>query len=419
MKNLKLKLFISGLFLLLFGTTIFAADWPRFLGPDANGISPETGLNKDWGNKPPKVLWKADLYNNGHAGPSVAAGRVFIIDRSNDNDKDEVKAFDLNTGKLLWKFAYQEMSFDDYGYARVTPTYDQDKIYTISMMGQLYCLNAGSGKPIWSLNLMKDLKGSPPTWYYACSPVIDGDRLIICTGGSPNLAVLNKNTGKIIWRGGNNEPVGYATPVIATLNGQKQYIVFTGKSVIGVNPGDGKVLWQFPWVTGYDVNAATPLVIGDNQVFISSAYDHGCALLTVSTDGKVKPVWQNQNMMAQVATPVFYKDYIYGISNYGYPDSVIGDLVCLDPKTGERKWKQDGFGKGSILIADGMIFAIRKNGDLIMAKADPSSYQELGKMKLPFKSPEKCWAAPILAEGKIIVRDQSWELSSLLCIDLK
>ncbi|HEX3046152.1 MAG TPA: PQQ-binding-like beta-propeller repeat protein, partial [Bacillota bacterium] len=406
---------VCSLFSVVLGASVWAADWPRFLGPDGSGISPETGLNQDWATKPPKMLWKVDLYNPGYAGPSVVGESVFIMDRNRDDDQEEIKAFNLKTGKLIWKYAYEDLAFDNYGYARVTPTFDNGKLYTLGMIGRLNCLNAVSGKLIWSLNLIKDLKGSYPTWYFAASPVVDGDRLLVFSGGASNLVILNKNTGKVILRGGNDDPVSYATPLIATLNGQKQYLLFSTKNVMGVLPENGKVLWKYPWVTGSDVNAANPLVIGENQVFISSAYNHGCALLTISSDGQVTKEWQNKNIMAHFNTPILYQDFIYGMNNPGESSSVVGDLVCLDPKTGNVLWKETGFGKGGVLMADGALFAVKKDGNLIMAKASADSYQELGRIKLPLNSPARSWAAPILADGKILIRD----LEALVCYDLK
>ena len=391
-----------------FGLCAFAADWPRFLGPDANGISAEKGINKAWNEKKPAQLWLFKMGDNGFAGPSVADGKLFIIDRQGDNDV--VRALEFATGKPVWEYAYPAPGQPDQGgiTARSTPTFDNGKIYTISRFGLANCLSAKDGKKIWTVDIKDTFKGQQPMWKYSMSPLIDGNNVILVPGG-PDAAVvaLNKETGETVWKGGGSDRPGYATPAIMTINGKKQYVVFMAESVIGVDAANGKLIWTFPWVTKPEVNAAMPILIGEDTVFITSDYKRGCAALKIARD-KVEKLWENKEMQSHFSTPILFNGNIYGGTD-------PGDLVCLDPKTGKSLWRQGGFEKGGIIIVDGTIIAMNgKEGDVIMVELKPDACKELGRFK-PESLGGKSWTAPVVSDLKLIVRNQA----ALAVFDLK
>jgi len=378
-------------------------EWPQFRGPNANGISPETGINKDWKAKPPKELWRIQLGDDGYAGPSVAAGKLFIIDH--EANQDIVRAVDIKTGKDVWSFKYPDAGKSNYGFSRSTPVYDSGKLYTLSRTGNLHCLDAEKGAKVWARNIKTDFKGKFGAWEYALSPLVDGKNLIVCPGG-PDAAVvaLNKDTGADVWKGGGSDQAGYATPVIATISGKRQYVVFSGEGLIGVDPANGAALWKFPWVTAHKVNAAAPIVIGDT-IFISSGYGVGCALVQVEGNN-AKQVWKNAEIKAHFSSAILHDGMIYGT---GDP----GELVCLDPKTGASRWHQRGFEKGGIVVADGVIIGMDgAGGDIVMVKLDPAKYEELGRVK-PLGG--QSWTTPIIADGKLFIRNKQ----ALVALDLK
>jgi len=380
-----------------------ADDWPQFRGPNRDGHSAETGINKNWNDKQPREMWRANLSDNGFAGPSVANGKVFIIDHQ--GNEDVVRALNLETGKQQWEFRYAETARHNYGYARATPTVDEGNVYTASFSGQLHCLKEADGSVVWSRNIVKDFKGKLPTWMHAASPVVDGDKLIVPPGG-PNafLAALNKANGETIWQGGGSDGASYSTPAIATIGGRKQYVLGAAKSFLGIDAADGKVLWSYPWVTRYDVNAATPLVINDH-VFFTSGYNHGCILVKIGPKGAEK-VWENKEMQSHFNSPLLAGRYIYGTGDPGF-------LMCIDPQTGKTTWKEKGFEKGGIIAIDGTIIALDgARGDVVMVKLAPESYQELGRFK-PLGG--RSWTPPIVANGKLIIRNNK----TIACYDLK
>ncbi|MGD0089520.1 MAG: PQQ-binding-like beta-propeller repeat protein [Planctomycetota bacterium] len=400
MYKLVRRLLVLGFFSL---SVAWAADWPHFLGPNADGISPETGINKDWKAKPPKELWRIELSDDGYAGPSVAAGKLYIVDHK--GAQDIVRAVDVSTGKDVWAFSYPDPAKANYGFTRATPTWENGKVYTYSRYGVAHCLDAEKGDKIWSRDVKRECKGKYGGWEYAGSPVLDGEKLVLPLGGAGDVAVLNKATGQTVWTGGGNDEAGYATPVIASLGGKKQYVVFNGLALVGVDgEAAGPPLWRFPWQTQYNVNAATPRVI-ESTIFITSDYNHGCALISVA-DGKAAAVWQNASLDAHFNTPILCGGYLYGIGNRN-------GLLCLEPKTGKMPWNHPGFEKGGLIGIDGVLIAVcGGSGEVVMAKIDPAAYQELGRIK-PLGG--QSWTAPIAADGKLYIRNRT----ALVCLDLK
>ncbi len=387
--------------------SVFSADWPGWRGQGRNGFSSDMGINKDWAVRPPKELWRIPLGDVGHAGPAVANGKVFIVDHK--DGKDVLRAIDLATGKDVWTCAYEDAKAENYGFSRATPLIEGGKVYGVSMMGNVLCLDEKDGKVLWRKNLVQDFGGRLPTWLMAVSPVIDGDKLIVVPGASDGaVAALNKDTGELVWKGGGGDKPGYSTPVVATLAGKKQYVVFLATTLAGVDASDGKLLWSFPWTTKYDVNAATPIVVGDDSVFITSGYSRGCALAKVGADGVTK-VWENKAVSAHFNSPVLDGGYLYANSD-------PGDLVCLNAKTGEVAWKQDGFEKGGLAAVDGCIVAqAGDRGTLVLCEMSPRGYKELGRIDAFPKSRKRAWAPPIVADMKLVARD----LKELVCYDIK
>lgn len=402
MRHLVVALLLTALFA---GVTLpaSAADWPRFLGPNANGVSPETGINKNWNEQPPTLLWKVDLTDDGYAGPAVANGVVFIVDHLGKDDI--LRALDLKTGREYGRYTYADAASSNYGFSRATPLITGNRLYYISRLGRAICLDAKSGKLVWERDLIADFKGRRPGWDFAMSPIIDDGKLIVSPGG-PNagVAALNPETGATIWAGGGSDVPGYATPVVATINGKKQYVTFTTAALMAVDPANGARLWSFPWKTGADVNAATPIVIG-NSVFITTNYGHGSALVDITPNGP-QARWANPQIQSRFTTPIYLGGYLYTTTE-------ANQLLCIVPATGEVKWRQQGFEWGGLCAVDGtLIVCDGRSGDVVMVAASPDGYRELGRIK-PLGG--QSWTAPIVADGKLLVRNKK----ALACLALK
>ena len=247
-----------------------AADWPAFGGPTHDGVAAEVGINKDWTARPPKTLWTVNLGDDGHAGMSVAEGKVFIVDHA--EGKDVVRALDVATGREVWSFGYVDAKKNRYGYSVATPLVENGRVYTISRLNKVHCLNAATGEMYWSRDLLKDFAGARTEWDYAASPVMVEGKLIVFPGGkNAAVAALDVTNGQTLWQGAGDSRPGYATPVIAKLNGRTQIVAFLAEGMLGIDPATGERLWTFPWVVDHQQNSATPLVRG-NTIFYSTAW---------------------------------------------------------------------------------------------------------------------------------------------------
>jgi outer membrane protein assembly factor BamB len=389
---------------------LHAADWPQFRGATGNGISTEKGLNIDWTARPPKELWRVDMHDKGYAGAALAAGKVFLLDP--DGRTDTVRALDAATGKELWTFPYASVytpmiggGDPDWGLGRSTPTYDDGRVYTLSALGILHCLDAEKGTLIWKRDIQTDFKGKPGDWHYVAPPIVDETNLIVCPGGkNASVVALDKMTGKDIWKGGGGDKAGYALPILATLDGKKQIVALTGLSVIGVDAENGTLLWTVPWKTPYDVNASAPVVDG-SSIFVCSGEKHGCALIDIK-DNSATIRWQNKEMQSQFNAPVLADGFVYGI---GDP----GNLTCLELNSGKVAWKQPGFEKGGVMAFDGKLIAIEgATGNVVLIALDHAAYREIGRIK-PLDG--RHWSPPSLADGRLYIRNRE----TLVCMDLK
>lgn len=382
----------------LFCLSSRAADWPQWRGPELNGISKETGWSVQWPAGGPKVLWKAKV-GTGFSSFAVAKGRVYTM--GNTADTDMVTCFKADTGDVIWKHSYpQPLEPKNYeGGPNATPTVDGDRVYACSKDAELFCLDAAKGTVIWSKKLAEELGTKKPTWAYASSVLVEGDLLLLNVGSAGT--ALNKQDGKVVWSNG-KDVANYSTPVPFDANGKRAIALFTKDHIAGLLVADGKELWRFPWKTDYDINAADPIISG-NEVFISSGYNHGAALLRI-TDGKLEKVWQNKNMRNHFNSCVLWQEHLYGVDEK--------ELRCIVWKTGEVKWGDPKFGKGSLMMADGKLIGLGERGGLLIAEATPKEYKPLARAQV---IGGKCWTAPVLANGRVYCRNAAGDV---VCLDV-
>ncbi|OHB65395.1 MAG: hypothetical protein A2Y76_10525 [Planctomycetes bacterium RBG_13_60_9] len=278
---------------------------------------------------------------------------------------------------------------------------DGARVYTLSKIGDLFCFDATGGKIIWHKQLNKDMGFKLPTWHFSSSALIAGDMLLL-NMGSAGLA-LNKNTGDLIWESGKGK-CGYATPVPFLMEGQPCLAIMSEVTLFAVKQADGKELWRYPWKTMYEINAADPVVIG-NQMLITSGYKHGCALLDVSAAG-AKKLWENKAMSMQINSPIIRDGYVYGFDE--------STFKCLKLQDGSEQWADKGLGKGSLMMsADGRLIITSDKGELVIAKADPTKFDVVVRAQVLPKS--KCWTSPVLANGRIYVRNAAGDFA---CLDV-
>jgi len=406
-----------------------ADDWPQWRGPERTGLSKETGLLKEWPKDGPKLLWQLKEIDYGFSTPSVVGDRLYLL--SNKGLDDEfIQALAVKDGKQVWSTKLGNVGPNEkmpYPAARSTPTVDGDRIFALGSDGDLVCMKTADGAEVWRKSLRKDLEGKPGSWAYAESPLIDGDVLVCTPGGDKaTLVALNKKSGEVIWKasvpagagggGGRGRMAGntaaYASPIVATVGGVKQYIQFLGGGLVGVAAKDGKLLWRYNKVTG-TTNCTTPL-FHDSCVFVSAINRQGSgsggALVRLTAEGdgvSAKEVYLIKDLANHHGGVVRVGDAIYGTNN--------SSLVCIDFKTGETKWDNRSVGKGSIMAADGRLYVRSEKGPLALVEATPSGYKEDGRFEQPDRSAKPSWPHPVVADGRLYLRDQD----GLLCYDVK
>lgn len=391
-----------GLFLAAGGA--LAADWPQFRGPNRDGVSRETGLLKSWPAGGPKVLWKIPI-GEGYSHIVVSSGRLYTL--YGQGDQEFAVALDAATGKAIWRTPIDRKYRSDMGNGpRSTPTVDGGLVYALSGNGRLVALSAKDGRKVWEHDLPDEFDARIPGWGVSTSPLVEGNLLLVDVGGrgGKSLAAFDKKTGRVVWTS-QSDSAGYSAPIAVTVGGVRQVIFFTGTSVVSVSPRDGKLLWRVPWRTDWDVNAATPIFVAPDRVFISSGYGVGAALFRIKAAGGkagVEEVWRSRGMKNQFSSSVLHNGTIYG-----FDDSTF---KAMDAATGKERWKQRGFAHGSLILADGHLVVLSERGcDLALVEATPQAYREKGRTEV---LSGKCWTAPTVANGRLYLRNEE-ELKAL------
>lgn len=392
--------------------SVNAGDWPQWRGPDRTDVSTEKGLSKAWPKDGPKRVW---MYRNaglGYAGFSVANGIVYTMGAR--EQQEFAIAIDANTGKEKWATKVGKRLPNRWGDGpRSTPTVDAKHVYVLGGQGGLLCLNAKTGKEVWS-RTMQQLGGKTPNWGYTESVLVDGD-LVICTPGGKKgaVAALNKRTGKTVWQSeGFTEGAQYSSPIVVQHAGKKQYIQRTMKALVGIDAKSGDVLWKtdFP---GRTAMIPTP-IYHDGRVYIAGGYGTGCKQIAVDDANNVKVTFENKTMKNHHGGVILVGDHLYG-----YSDGA--GWVCQDWKTGEMVWNDKSLGKGAIACADGMLYLVEEgSGKVALIEATPDGYKESGRFTLSpqteQRSPSgKIWVHPVIANGKMYLRDQE----IVYCYDIK
>jgi len=388
--------FVAVLALLLtFVTAGFCEDWPQFRGVNRDGRSPEKGLLKVWPQEGPKLLWANEELGFGYASPSIVEGTVFTS--GSEGSQGFVYAI-APSGKLKWKKEYGPEWTNQHPGARTTPTFDEGKLYIMSGMGKLVCLDAATGDEKWSLDAVAQYKGKIPSWGVAESPLVVGDKVICTPGGSEaSVIAVDKNSGKVLWTTKDlSEMSAYCSPILVPTSGSPILVTMLAYCVVGIVPETGEVLWRQEHKTRYDIHAVSP-VFDEGYLYITSGYGAGGEMFKLSSDGRqATRLWTDKNLDCHHGGVVSVGGCIYG-SNYG------GTLVCLAEKDGRVMFQDKGVGKGSVICADGMLYCYSERGTLGLVKAAPEKYELAGSFNIT-KGDREHWAHPAISDGKLYIR---------------
>ncbi len=421
-------------------------DWPQWLGPQRDSVWRETGIVDKFPDGGPKVRWRTPI-SGGYAGPAVAGGRVYVTDRilkpggrdpANQFARGQTPATErvlcLNEadGKKLWKHEYDCPYTISYPAGpRTTPVIADGKVYTLGSEGHLFCLDAGTGRVLWSHELQKVCGMETPIWGFASNPLVEGKKLIcMAGGGGTGVLAFDKDSGKEIWRalsstGGHGS--GYGSPIIAEAGSRRQLIVWHTAAVSSLDPETGKVLWEQPFRIKQGQTVPTPRQDGE-RLFVTGFYD-GSMMLRLDRDRPAASVvWQRKGrserntdaLHSVICTPFLDEASIYGVCAYG-------ELRGLKADTGDRLWetfeattrKPDRWATAFIVKNGGRFFLFNEQGDLIIARLTPAGYEEISRANLlePTNTAQGrnvVWSHPAFANRSVYARNDK----EIVCVSL-
>ncbi len=445
-----MRIYLSLIFLCCAGNGALAGDWPQFLGPTRNGISPESGLLDTWPASGPPLVWEKQI-GTGYSAPSVRNGQLVLFHRV--RDEEVVEAMRADNGQPVWRHAYPSAFIDPYGYnngPRCTPLLSGDYCYTFGAEGMLTCLELKTGKLVWQRNTGKEWNVPEAFFGVGSTPILEGNLLLVMVGGQPDSGMvgLDARTGKTVWEsvgqknwdgvpavGWPGEPIwhwrtfdkqaSYSTPAAATINGQRCALCLMRQGLVSLDPKTGKINFSF-WFRSRvndSVNAMSPVVV-DDMILISAAYYKiGSVLLRVKPDGTgVEELWRGTSLEIHWNTPIYHDGYVYAFSGRNEPDA---RFRCVELRTGKLMWDRDEswpshssqtpdvYGRGSAILAEGKLIVLGEGGLLGLFKVDPEKPRELRRFQVPHLH-YPCWAAPVLSDKRLYLRCED----RLVCLNL-
>jgi outer membrane protein assembly factor BamB len=377
-----------------------SGDWPQWRGPDRDGRSAETGLLAEWPSSGPPLEWSATGLGSGYGSVSTSRDRVFV--QGTVGRQSVVFSLDRGNGRQVWQTPLGPTAQNDQGPGpRGTPTVDGDRVYVLTENGDLACLRFDDGDVVWHRNILREFGGRNISWLMSHSPLVDGHAVIVTPGGrNAGMVALDKMTGATIWTSEDlSDASGYASPIVADVQGVRTYVTLTASAGVGVRASDGRLMWRYRRVANGTANITTPIVFED-KVFYTSAYGTGAALLGLSaTGGEVSAgeIYFTRNMQNHHGGVVLVDGYLYGFNN-----SILTALVF---ETGDRVWRDRSVGKGSVTYADGHLYILGENNVVGLAEASPDGYREKGRFRIDDQG-WPSWAHPVVSRGQLLIRNQ-------------
>ena len=404
--NLRLVICIFSFVSPNFENACVAADWPQYLGPNRNAIYPDKALTKTWPDDGPKVVWRKKDIGEGLCGLVVSGEKAILFHEI--ARQDVIECLNAKTGRSIWSNQYPTSFSDSLGSGggpRATPAIIENKVYTMGAQGMVVCTDMTSGKTIWQVDAQKKFRAPNGFFGMACSPLIEGNALLLNIGGENGMGIvaLNKINGKLLWKTLEDE-ASYSSPVMATLQGKRRAVFFTRSGLAVINPIDGNIDYQKHWRSRIhaSVNAAAPLVVA-NQIFITSSYNTG-ALVIKSTKERYKKIWSNDTSLSSQYASVMHKDgFLYG--THGRADiPPTPALRCIELATGKIRWSEDRFGDCQMILCGDRLAALMENGELVLGQVSPKGWKEISRAQVVGSDARR---QPALADGRLYVRSKN------------
>lgn len=436
-----MKKFFVLILLASFGSIVLAQDWPQFLGPERNSTSPQKGILRSWPESGPEVLWSASV-GIGYGGPVVKDEKVYLLDRI-DSIGDIMRCFELTTGKELWNYEFASPDTFPFPGSRSVPAVDGNYVYACGAVGDLFCIDINTHKLVWNKNIWTGFGGTQlPIWAISQCPLVYGD-MVIVSSQAPEAGVVayNKLTGNIVWKTPNLGNESYVSPSIAKISGEDHIVMVNSSTnpfghpeaektlgkIVGIEPITGELLWEYKdWEC--HISVANAIEAGNNKLLVVGGYELGCVMIQIEKNADntfaVSELFKHNEFGDQTKPPVLINGYFY--AQFGTNNKRDG-LVCMD-MDGNIMWKtkrEPAFNKGSMILADGLLLATDGANKLYLIEPDSEGFKSLASAEIlkpggvdtsnrmtNFGGPTQNWAPIALANGKLLIRDQS----RLMCV---
>ena len=387
--------------------------WPRFRGIHGDGLATDA-VARAWSPGGPAKLWSVDL-GEGYAGAAVLNGRVYVLDYDQPHQADALRCLSLADGREIWRFSYPVKTKRNHGMSRTVPAVTEKYVVALGPKCHVVCLDAVTGSRRWGLDLVKEYNAEVPPWYAGQCPLIDGDRVILATGGDALLIAVDLATGQVLWKTPNPHDWKMTHSSVAPMEfaGQRLFVYCGSGGVAGVAADDGRLLWETDaWIISM-ATVPSPVPTGDGRIFLAGGYNAGSLMLQLKQEKNgitVAPLFRLKpaEFGATQQTPILYQGHLYGVR----PD---GQLTCLD-LNGKVLWASGSaakFGLGPFLLAQGLLFVMNDEGLLTLAEVNPAGYRVLTRARV--LNGHDSWAPLALAGGRLLARD----LTQMVCLDVK
>ena len=394
------------LILVLLANLAQAEDWPNWRGLRHDGISREAVPKADFS----KIAWRAKI-GVGFSSMAVADGRVFALGSTGKRRGNQETFTCLNaaTGKKIWSDTYPAALVDNLheGGPCASPTVDGKRVYGFSKSGRLACYNAADGEKHWTVDLMaKAGLPKPPEWGFAGSPLILGNMVIV---EATFTCALDKTTGKEIWRSQKYKPA-YGSPIAFQFKNKIYLATLKTDGLVILDAQTGKTVAFQDWRTSFRTNSTTPIVIG-NKIFISTGYQRGCALFEFTGNG-LKQIYTNKNLSNHMNNSVVLGDFVYGFDGNTH-GRVPKQIVCMRLADGAVQWRKEGYLCGSLMAVQNQLLILGEKGKLALGPASPKGFTPTAEAQI---LQGRCWTVPVLSNGRIYARNAA---GTLVCVDAR
>ncbi len=400
--------------------------WPRFRGPFSDNISRSViPLKEKFGQSGPAILWKVDL-GEGHSGAALHHGLVYLLDYMEDRHADFLRCFSLESGKELWRRGYKVHVKRNHGMSRTVPAVTDSFVVTIGPRCHVMCVERATGKFRWGIDVEKAYQSEVPLWYTGQCPLIDGNELILATGGKALLVGVDLATGRVNWSTPNpgNWKMSHSSVMPYTFEGEKMYVYCATGGIAGISAGErkGELLWQTT-VWNKSVIAPSPVCMPDGSIFVTAGYGAGSLLLKLKREGgsfsvsiadQYKP---SEGLACEQQTPLYWNGHLFGILPKD-GGSLRNQMVCVHPRDPRKVIWSSGpdkrFGLGPYFMADGKVYLLHEEGTLYILKPSVTGYAELDHAAV-IPGGHDAWAPLAVADGFLVLRDSK----TMVCIDLR